>query len=60
MHVNLYRIYGTGTGRACAFMLLAILLRWLSIATETNIPEPVVIDDELVEQGYRCARAYGF
>ena len=41
-------------------MVLVVLLRWLSIATEAKIPEPIIVDDEFVKQGYRCARAYGF
>ena len=60
MCMYLYRIYGTGAGRARAFMVLVVLLRWLSIATEAKIPEPIIVDDEFVKQGYRCARAYGF
>ena len=56
----LYRVYGTGAGRACAFMVLVVLLRWLSIATEAKIPEPIVVDDEFVDHGNRRARAYSF
>jgi len=41
-------------------MILIVLHRWLSGATEANIPEPIVADDEPVYQGNRCARAYGF
>ena len=41
-------------------MVLVVLLRWLSIATEAKIPEPIVVDDEFVDHGNRRARAYSF
>ena len=60
MCMYLYRVYGTGAGRACAFMVLVVFLRRVRGATEEKIPEPIVVDDEFVDHGNRRARAYSF
>ena len=60
MSMYLYRVYGTGAGRARAFMVLVVFLRRLCGTTEANTPDPIIVDDEFVDHGNRCARAYGF
>ena len=60
MSMYLHGIYGTGAWWTCAFMILIVDCTRLNGATQANIPEPIVADDEPVYQGNRCARAYGF
>ena len=58
--MDLYRVYGARAGRAGTFVLLAVLLRWLSGATEAKTPEPIIVDDEFVDHGDSNPCAYRF